>query len=370
VCIAANTSWYVRNFRSALITRLKTEGFHVYAYSPRDRYVGTLTELGATHVHLALNNASTNPLGELLALYRMARELRRMRPAVLLTYTPKVNIYGSLAAAMLRIPVIANVSGLGHAFTSGGWLEHVSRALYRLALRHPRLVFFQNEHDKQEFTSAGIVDPRKCVRLPGSGVDLSKFQPRGRDQETRQFAFLLASRLLWDKGVGVFVDAARIVKARAPQVEFRLLGFPDVDNPSAISPAQIDEWQAEGVVRYLGVTDDIAREYARADCFVLPSFYREGVPRSVLEAASMGLPVITTDMPGCRDAVDDGRTGLLCRARDSQDLAKCMLEMLQMPSRAREAMGTAGREKMARDFDERIVLDLYMQSVAAILRNR
>jgi glycosyltransferase involved in cell wall biosynthesis len=237
---------------------------------------------------------------------------------VLLTYTPKVNIYGSIAAAILGIPVIANISGLGRAFTLGGWLEYVSRALYKLALSHPSVVFFQNEEDKQDFINAGIVDPSKSARLPGSGVDLSRFHPRGKTERANRFVFLLASRLLWDKGVGVFVDAARIVRSKVPQTEFRLLGFADVENPSAISRQQIDQWHAEGIVRYLGVTDDIAQHYANADCFVLPSIYREGVPRSLLEAASMALPIITTDTPGCRDAVDNGLTGLLCRARTAR----------------------------------------------------
>ena len=357
----------MRNFRSALIKRLHESGFSVCAYSPHDRYVPELIDLGAGHSDLTIANASTNPLTELRTIYRMARDLRRIRPSVLLTYTPKVNIYGALAAAMLRIPVIANISGLGRAFTYGGWVEYASRALYRLALRHPQVVFFQNEQDKHDFVAARLVEPNKCIRLPGSGVDLARFSPRKKKRESDIFVFLLASRLLWDKGVGTFIDAARIVKANASRVHFRLVGFLDVDNPSAVSRHHIDRWQSDGIVEYCGVTDNISEQYENADCFVLPSFYREGVPRSLLEAASMELPIITTDMPGCRDAVQDGVTGLLCRPKNADDLASAMLKILKMSPEDRQTMGHAAREKMRHEFDERIVLDAYMEAVTQVL---
>jgi glycosyltransferase involved in cell wall biosynthesis len=368
LCIAANTTWYIYNFRRALIGLLLERGYEIVALAPADSYVQRVEALGVRHAHLHLDNASTNPLRELVAVARMAITLNREKPKALLTFTPKVNIYGSIAARMLGIPVIANLSGLGRAFVSGGWLKWVATRLYRSALRQPQTVFFQNEQDRQAFINARLVDPTKARRLPGSGVDLRRFRPAEREDNTETFVFLLVARLLWDKGVGEFVEAAREVKKRFPQADFRLLGFLDVQNPSAISRAQVEQWQKEAVVRYLGVTDEVVPCYAEADCVVLPSYYREGVPRTLLEASSMGIPIITTDTDGCRDTVEDGVTGYLVRARDHVDLADKMAKMLRLAPGERRAMGQRGRAKMCREFDERIVLDTYAEAIDGIER--
>lgn len=366
ILIAANTTWYIHNFRGRLISTLIEKGYDVTVFSPRDRYVSQVEALGARHVHLEMDNAGINPVHDLAAVFRMIAVFRQERPMALLTYTPKVNIYSSFAARILGIAVIANVSGLGRAFVAGGWLEMVSRWLYRLALRYPHTVFFQNEEDRSDFVRAGFVDFEKTRRLPGSGVDVERFCPRVRNGEKRQFVFLLVARMLWDKGVGEFVEAARLVKSEFTNVEFRILGFLDVQNPSAISQAQVEQWGKEAVVSYRGTTDDVASEYAMADCVVLPSYYREGVPRTLLESASMGIPIITTDAVGCRDTVEDGVTGFLCRPKDANDLADKMRRMLMLPPEKQKAMGCAGREKMLREFDERIVIDEYLRELKRI----
>lgn len=370
IWIVANTSWYVYNFRGRLISILIKDGYDVTAFSPQDKYVPRIEALGARHVHLALDNAGTNILRDLVAILRIAAVIRRERPMVILTYTPKVNIYVSLAARMLRIPVVANVSGLGRAFIAGGWLEFIARLLYRAALRHPRVVFFQNEEDRVAFIKGGLITMEKAKRLPGSGVDVNRFKPRSKDERERPFVFLLAARLLWDKGVGDYVEAARRVRSAFPNVEFWIVGFLDVHNPSAISREQIDQWVSEGLLKYLGSSDTMEEIYRGADCMVLPSYYREGVPRTLLEAASMGLPVITTDSVGCRDAVDDGTTGYLCHPKDVNDLENKMRQMLMLSSEKRLAMGRAGRDKMLREFDEQIVLDNYLKAVRSIEADR
>jgi len=227
-------------------------------------------------------------------------------------------------------------------------------------------VFFQNEEDRAEFVRADLVEEVKTQRVPGSGVDVDRFQPRSREADGNGFAFLLVARLLWDKGVGEFVEAARLIQAEYPTVQFRLLGFLDVKNPSAVSRTQVENWNNEGVVKYLGAVDDVRGIYAEADCMVLPS-YREGVPRILLEAASMGLPIITTDAVGCRDAVEDGVTGFLCRPKDSMDLADKMRRMLLLPPGQRRRMGEAGRKKMIREFDEGIVIARYLQAIRDIV---
>ena len=357
-CLSANTTWYVVNFRSRLIESLIDQGWRVVVLSPPDRHVERLAALGADHVPLTLDNAGTNPLRELGTLWRIRDAMARIRPSVVLTFTPKINIYLSLVARTLGVPVIANISGLGRAFVSGGWIEKVSRALYGVALRWPSTVFFQNEEDRAIFIEAGLVDAARTHRLPGSGVDVDRFSPRPKPQ-AGPFQFLLVARLLWDKGVGEFVEAARIVKARHPDVEFALAGFLDVDNPSAVPRSAVEEWEREGVIRFLGSFDDMVPVYAQADCVVLPSYYREGVPRSLLEAASMGKPVITTDSVGCRDTVEDGVTGWLVRPRDAEDLAARMMAMIDMPPTAAQWMSKGARERAMTEFDERLVIARY-----------
>jgi glycosyltransferase involved in cell wall biosynthesis len=363
ICIAANTTWYLYNFRGRLISQLVERGFRVSALSPRDEYVRRIESLGAHHTTLDIENAGTNPFREAAAIVQIAKTLRRLRPAVLLTYTPKVTIYASLVARVLRIPVIANVSGLGYAFSAGGWLKWVARSLYRIALRHPAVVIFQNEEDRAEFVGAGFVPVERTARLPGSGVDIDRFQPALKTHHEEQFVFLLSARMLWEKGIGQFVEAAHKIKREFPFTQFWLLGFSDVRNPSAIPRGVIDGWESTGIVRYLGATDDVVQIYAQSDCVVLPSYYREGVPRSLLEAASMAIPVIAADSIGCRDAVEHGTTGFLCRPKDVQDLVISMRRMLSLSREERRTMGQAGRRKMLREFDERVVIKRYLDEI-------
>lgn len=365
ICIVANTTWYTFNFRRRLIAELLARGYQVTVLAPMDAYAERITALGAQYVPLPLNNTGTNPFLELMTVVRIGDLLRRITPSVMLTYTPKVNIYASLAARLLGIPVIANVSGLGRAFIAGGWLEGVVRRLYWFALRTPRIVFFQNQDDLEEFVRSGLVKREKAVRIPGSGVDLERFAAATKVRHDNECRFLLTSRLLWDKGVAEYVEAAKLLKAAAPHTRFRLLGFLDVANPSAVPRDQVERWHRDGIVDYLGSTDDVVPQLAAVDCVVLPS-YREGAPRSLLEAASMGLPVITTDTPGCRDVVEDGVSGYLCRPRDAADLAEKMMRIAALSAKERTAMGAAGREKMVREFDERIVIARYLEVIEGI----
>lgn len=366
VWIAINTAWNIANFRAGLIAALRENGFRVTACAPRDSYVPVIEALGARFVPMPLDNARTNPLLELATLLRMAQLLGRERPALLLTYTPKVNIYLSLAARLWGIPVVANVSGLGRTFIAGGWLTRVARLLYRAAFSWPRMVFFQNAQDREEFISAGLVREERTALLPGSGVDVARFSPRPAQRDDARFVFLMAARLMWDKGVAEYVEAARMLRADFPEAVFRLVGFLDVPSPSAVPRADVDAWQREGTIEYLGHSDDMVPAYAEADCVVLPS-YREGMPRTLLEAAAMALPACATDVPGCRHAVADGETGFLCRPRDAASLAEAMRRVLRMTPEARLAMGAAARERVVREFDEHLVIARYLDVVREVL---
>jgi len=246
------------------------------------------------------------------------------------------------------------------------------RGLYRLALGRSAKVFFQNNDDCQMFITGGLVRAEVADLLPGSGVDLSRFSvvPLGTAcGAERTFRFLLIARMLWDKGVGEFAEAAKLIRDRWPQAECCLLGFMDVKNPGAISRAQMDSLVATGVI-YLGVSDDVRLQLAAADCVVLPSYYREGTPRTLLEAAAMGRPIITTDAVGCREVVDDGVNGFLCKPRDAVDLAATMELMLSLTYSQRAEMGLRGRAKMEAEFDEQIVIDNYLAAIEKILARR
>jgi glycosyltransferase involved in cell wall biosynthesis len=333
---------------------------------------------------MPMDNRGTHPLRDALLLTRLIRVLRAERPAAMLGYTVKPNIYGSLACHWLRIPTINNISGLGAVFISRGWVTQVVQFLYRQALARSARVFFQNGDYEALFLSRGLAPKGRTGLLPGSGVDLVRFAPvdwcapiagkgdlqpgPSHQQSPRPFRFLLIARMLWDKGVGEYVDAARALRKAYPEVEFCLLGFLDVKNPAAIPRDRMNAWVEEGVINYLGATDDPRPFIADADCVVLPS-YREGTPRSLLEAAAMARPIITTDVEGCREVVDDGVNGFLCQVRSDADLANKMARMLSLSAEERDQMGRAGRAKMERQFDEQIVINRYLSVLERVCSN-
>ena len=382
IAVIANTSWYLYNFRLSLMKALMVAGHEVVAVGPPDDYVDKLVVAGIRHRAIPLAGASINPLRELRTVWALHRIFRDEDVDVVLSYTPKGNIYGAMAAAMSGLPTVPNVSGLGRVFIRLSLLTWLVKQLYRYTFGRAARVFFQNREDLDMFVRLGLVGAGKSERIPGSGVDLARFSPverattcpsgeqlpymgNGSPASRKKFVFLLAARLLWDKGVGEYVEAARKVRQQCPAVEFHLLGFLDVQNPSAIPRTQVEAWVAEDVVSYLGSTDDVLPCLREADCVVLPS-YREGCPRTLLEAAAMAKPIITTDAPGCRDTVDDGVSGFLCRLRDADDLADKMLRMIEMNHDHFEAMGQRGRERMKRKFDERIVINRYLEVIDEI----
>lgn len=368
IVICVNTAWNLMNFRAGLIRALVSAGYEVVAVAPDDKYAAGLQALGCRFVPFHMENGGTNPLKDALLLWRFTRLFARERPDVYLGYTVKPNVYGSLAAHMLGIPVINNIAGLGAVFIKDGWLVWVVRRLYRAALRRSAKVFFQNRDDQQLFIGGGLVQSDVTELLPGSGIDLDHFVPNPKSTSNggnSKFRFLLIARMLRDKGVGEYVDAARLVRKQFPQVECCLLGPLDVQNPAAVSRAEMDAWVASGDVNYLGVSDDVRTEIADADCVVLPS-YREGTSRTLLEAAAMARPIITTDAVGCREVVRDSVNGYLCNVRDAADLAQKMEKMLSLSSEQRVEMGRRGRQKVESEFDEQIVVGKYLRAIKAL----
>jgi glycosyltransferase involved in cell wall biosynthesis len=363
VAIVLNASWNVYNFRLGLLGALGREGYEIHVIAPHDEYT---KRIPYPFHEMPMDGKGMNPFKETALVWRLYKLYRRLRPHVLLHFTPKPNIYGSIAGGMLGIPSICNVAGLGSSFEGNRVLALILRVLYRVALRYPFKVFFQNLEDQNLFYQLGLVAKEKSDRVPGSGIDVLKLQPRETSIERDCFTFLLASRMLREKGVVEFVEAARILKAGGTRAEFRLLGMLDVQNPSAISRMQMDGWQAEGSINYLGFTDRVADYMDEADCIVLPTYYREGVPRVLLEAAALGKPLISTQQAGCRDVLEDGRNGFTCKPRDALDLAHTMKRFMALSPEERAAMGRRSREKAVREFDENLVIGKYLEAIRSL----
>ncbi len=379
IIIAANSAFNLTNHRVGLINGLLNEGYKVLAISPIDEFASRLKELDCQHLPLQIDRKGTDIGRDLLLFWRYRILMKQHKPDIYLGFTAKPNIYGSLAAQSLGIPVINNISGLGTVFGAmsttlyGRFLSRLVRILYRFALLRSKKIFFQNKDDHREFFEKGVVKDHLTDLLPGSGVDLDRFtykpitvnqlspKVNSKKKKTR---FLLISRMLWDKGIGEYVKAARFLTRRYPRSEFCMIGFLDFQNPEAISEAQINQWIAEGIVQNLGVINDVRSEIVKADCVVLPSRFREGTPRSLLEAAAMGRPIITTNSIGCRETVDDGVSGYLCIPSDSIDLSKKMERLIQLNDTQRYEMGRCGRKKMETQFDEQIVVQKYLEVIS------
>ena len=300
---------------------------------------------------------------------RFKRIFREERPDVILSYTIKNNVFGAHAARVANVPFLPNVTGLGTAFLSGKLLQTVTEQLYRSAFGSLPVVFFQNEDDRDLFLDRKLVCADQARLLPGSGIDLARFAPAEMPLAAEPPVFLMIARLLRDKGVMEFVDAARMIKARHPEARFQLLGAAGSENRSAIDAPTVQSWVDEGVVEHLGTLDDVRPAIAAASCVVLPSF-REGAPRTLIEAAAMARPLIATDVPGCRAVVDHEVSGFLCKARNAASLAAAIDRFLVLSADAQKAMGTAGRAKMARDYDQSIVVDAYRDAIAKLVTDR
>lgn len=334
--------------------------------APRDPAADQrIRELGIERIPIAIERAGLNPLADLRLLARYRSLLKRLQPAAYLGYTIKPNIYGSFAAASLGIPALPNVSGLGTAFIRGGPLQAIVTRLYRIGFARAPVVFFQNDEDRELFVSRRIVRPGQARVLPGSGVDLDHFSPA--PPPGGPLVFLFIGRLLRDKGVVEFVEAARSLRADRPDARFQLLGAVDEGNRTAIPQSEVDRWVSEGVVEHLGMADDVRPFIAAATAVVLPS-YREGLPRALLEAAAMARPLIAADVPGCRDVVEDGVNGYLCTVRDAGSLAAAMRRLAQLPAAQRLAMGEAGRRRVQERYSEALVVRAYLDVLGGVDR--
>ena len=367
ILVVSRCAWTLYNFRRGLILALMANGYDVVCGGAGgDGFEKKLADLGIVFEPLPVDKRGINPLADIRLTLAMYLWYRRHRPDVVHHFTIKPVIYGSVAARLARVPRIVNtITGLGYVFTGEKttWLRRMVQNMYRVSNHLAHFTFFQNAEDRDFFVNQKLVSCSRTDILPGSGVDCGFFSPRSCVEGPP--LVLMVARMLKDKGVYEFVQAARLARAQFPGARFMLLGGRDERNPSVVPEADLLRWQEEQIVAWPGEVQDVRPYLAQAQMVVLPSFYREGVPRSLLEAAAMGKPVITTDSVGCREVVEPGVNGMLVPVKDPQALADAMLALLQDPGLC-QSMGQAGRSKMEREFDEagviRRVMESYKQS--------
>lgn len=355
-----NTAWGMYNFRRFVLQHFIKCNSEVIVISPEDcEFQNLLKLIGCKCYSINIEAKGNNPIKDLRMMWQIRKIMKLEKPDFCFFYTIKPNIYGSMAAASLNIPYIPVTTGLGYIFLVDNWISKIAKVLYKVAFRKAKQVWFLNQDDVDAFRKEKLVDDNKISILKGEGINVSRFEVQHNQLE---LSFLLVARMLWDKGVGEYVEAAKILKEKYPDVRFKLLGFLGVDNPSAISKHQMDKWIQEGYVEYLGATKDVRPYLYDVSCIVLPS-YREGISFSLMEGAASGKPLIATDTVGCKELIEDEVTGFLCKLKDSEDLAEKMEKIILMPENDRIQMGLKGREKMKTEFSIDVVINKYVEAI-------
>jgi glycosyltransferase involved in cell wall biosynthesis len=367
VVLIVNRGWVAWKFRSRLMLELRDAGYRVILLTQVDGFEAQLRTCCEDVIDVRLAATVVAPFADLLTIATYRSHLQRIRPLAVLTFTIKPNVYGSLAAHWLGVPAICNVTGLGSAQSRRGLVPLIVRRLLTLAFARAAHVYFQNPDDMALFLSQGVVPARSARLLPGSGVDIDYYRPRDLQHgEKGVIVFCMMARLLRDKGVIEFAQAAGRLRAEGMPARFELWGILDEADERCVSKEEIESWERAGHLVFRGPAQDAIQAFAGVDVVVLPSYYPEGTPRTLLEAAALGLPCITSDMPGCRDAVLHERTGLLCRPRDVDSLAHAMRAMVRADATRRSAYGERARKHVVERFDERIVIDAYLRALDSL----
>ncbi len=349
--------------REGLMMHLLKEGCDVYILTHTNRFVPQVEKMGLKVINIGSGNL--NPIKVTKYIYNLRKALKKIKPDVCLTFSIRPAIWGNLITRQLKIPTITNITGVGPLFTSKNIVYRSARRLYRNALSKTKKVFFQNFDDMNLFIERKFVKSSIAERIPGSGVDFKKFSPIIlKERDSHSFIFLFIGRLIKDKGIFEYINAARIIRKKYPNAVFNVMGPFWTQNlkKNTITHTQLQHWIDEGVIDYLGEKKDVRKFIAEADCIVLPS-YREGTSNTLLEAASMEKPAITTNATGCKEIVSDNVTGFLCNVRDELDLADKMEKMILLPAEERKEMGRSARQKIIKEYDKQIVIQAYLRAI-------
>lgn len=362
IVFCCNSLWGLLNFRGRMIEALVQDGHRVVLVASRDVPVEQVTALGAEFVEWTLSPRAMNPLSEAKAIFSLWQIYRHLAPDIVFNFTIKAVVYGGLVARLSSYKCVSVITGLGYLFLSENLKSRLGKLLYKATLHGSMAVWFLNNDDAAYFERHGLTAGVSVRVLPGEGIDIERFSTKPLPSVRDKFVFLMIARLVKDKGIYEYAEAARAVKARHPQAHFRLIGPMYAANGAAVQQHEIDDWRREGIIDYRGSLEDVRGEIEQAHCLVLPS-YREGLPRVLMEGAAMGRPAITTDVTGCRDVVVNRVTGLLCEAQNATSLAASMEEMLTADDQALQSMAAAARERVIREFDDRHLMKIYRATI-------
>lgn len=360
ILLTSNTSWSVYKFRHGLMYALQKEGFDVSFCAKKDSYTDKLEKEFTFH-EIHIDRRGKNPLKDLKLIFDFYKIYKRENPGLVIHYTIKPNIYGTIAAKIARVKSINVVTGMGSVFINKGILSSLVKKLYKISFKFAEKTFFLNRDNLSFFLKNKIVEKEETILLPGEGINTELFSPRFCKEGPKKFTFLYTGRILKEKGIIELINAFKSIKEKHPS-KLILVGKTDDKNPSVIKKKEIDKWKEENIIDYYEEVEDIRKFICKSDCIVLPS-YKEGLPRSLLEALSMGKVVITTDIPGCRDLVEGILDNFLIKPKDVDDLREKMIEMIKISSEEREVLGKKLREKMIKGFNEKIVTEKYLEVI-------
>ena len=371
IAIVANSTWNIYNFRLNLIRQFRLKGYRVIVIAPVDEYIHYLNESHFTkHISLRhMSPQSKNPIKDFLLFRELYAIYKKEKPDLILHYTIKPNIYGSIAARWAKIPCISTVTGLGYTFLNYGFYTRLVKPLYKFAFRSNQKIIFHNHDDQKLFQKLSLIKKEDSEVIKGSGVNTNFFRPLKGKTEERKFIFLFVGRLLYDKGIVEFIQAAKQVKQIIKNAECWVVGELNAKNPSNIPKSELLQWVENRYIRYWGATNDIRHFIKKADVVVLPS-YREGMPRAVLEAMAMGKPIITTNTAGCRESTDHNVNGYIVPIKDDLALAEAMVKIYNLDQDEFDNMGKASRTKALEEFDEKIINQRYLDLAENIFHEK
>lgn len=349
--ILSNSTSGLYDFRNELISLLIKNDYSVTAYNPEEDKAEELEKLGCRTVTLSMDRRSINPLKDLVLAGRYFKVIKAEKPDLIMTYTIKPNIYGGLMARLCGIKYAANITGLGSAFEKDSLVRRIASALYKKALKRVKVVFFENTGDREYFVNEGIIDRDRTVVLSGAGVNLDRFGYLEYPEDRGSFNFLFVGRIMREKGVDELFEAVKKLRSEGYDLKLSVLGYYEENYEDAINSGTKEGW-----LSYYGYQPDVRPFIAESHCFVLPSWH-EGMANTNLECASSGRPVITSNIPGCMEAVTDGETGFLCEVKNTDSLTDAMRRMMKLSNAERAAMGRAGRSHMAECFDKNDVIN-------------
>ena len=359
VAVSSNTAWTVFNHRAGLIKTLQEAGYEVHTVAPPSNFTDIQNPGTVFHPVKNLERKGKNPFADLFLIREYYRIYKSIQPDMVFTYTIKTNIYSAIACRLAGIPIVCTVNGLGTAFDNpSGITYRIVKMLFRFAFKKVKAVVFQNRDDREFFVKQKIIGSLKGQLVNGSGVDLLKFRCTPVPEEMR---FMLISRMLKNKGVPEFIEAAARIKAECPRAEFVLLGPADNDNPMGVPLSALKALKKEEGAWYAGAVQDVRPYIESCAAVVLPSYYKEGVPKILIEALAMGRPVITTDTPGCRETVIPGENGYFVETKSADSLYNALKQFIALDRASRQAMGIRSRSLAETKFDEKKVIAAYME---------